>query len=284
MITFPNAKINLGLQVLRKRPDNYHDLETVFYPIPLYDALEIVEATETKLFVSGLAIPSGGDNLCNQVYEQLKKDYSIPPIHIYLHKNIPIGAGLGGGSSDAAFLIKLINDYFQLKLDSEQMTDYARKLGADCAFFIENRPVFAAGKGDCFSKLQLDLSNYYMVLVKPDIHISTAEVFNGFISDRNKSLQNPTKVNDWGANENSRDLANCILQPIETWKEFIFNDFETVVFKNHPQIEEIKQCLYQHNAIYAAMSGTGSSVFGIFGKPIRIPELEKLNRVLYCNL
>lgn len=273
MITFPNAKINLGLQILRKRPDNYHDLETVFYPIPVYDALEIVESAETEIFVSGMDIPSETENLCIRVYNQIKKDFNIPPVQIYLHKNIPIGAGLGGGSSDAAFLIKLINDFFKLKLSGNQMTEYARKVGADCAFFIENKPVFATGRGDEFTELQMDLSEYYLVLVKPDIHISTAEAFHGLNFSKSPTGQ-----------VNGNNLADCILHPINTWKETISNDFEPFIFSKYPQIRKIKESLYQHNAIYASMSGTGSCVFGIFEKATRIPQIEGLNRVLYCNL
>jgi 4-diphosphocytidyl-2-C-methyl-D-erythritol kinase len=265
MITFPNAKINLGLQILKKRSDGYHDIETVLYPIPIYDALEIVEASDTKLFISGISIPGDGDNLCNRVYKLLEAIYKLPPIHIYLHKCIPIGAGLGGGSADAAFLIKLINDYFNLNLDSNQMMDYARSLGADCAFFINNRSVFADGVGDQFSEIGVDLSPYNLVIIKPPIHIDTAEAYGGVL-----------------LKEEGRNLKETILAPVNTWKELVFNDFENSVFKRFPVIGQIKQDLYDAGALYAAMSGSGSSVFAIFDHAICLPDLAKTNQVIYC--
>jgi len=265
MLSFPNAKINIGLQILNKRPDKYHNLETVFYPVPVYDVLEIVDAPENKLSVSGISIPNGTDNLCNRVYQLLKDDYKLSPLHIYLHKNIPIGAGLGGGSSDAAFLIKLLNEHFDLKLSSVQMMNYARKVGADCAFFIENTPVFASGIGDEFSPVKLDLTPYHIVLVKPAIHISTAEAFSGIIT-----------------NQRGRNLKDCILQPVNTWKETILNDFEFSIFEKYPAIALIKEELYHAGAIYASMSGSGSCVFGIFEESVLLPELEKSNQVIYC--
>ncbi|TCK85366.1 4-(cytidine 5'-diphospho)-2-C-methyl-D-erythritol kinase [Albibacterium bauzanense] len=265
MITFPNAKINLGLQVLRKRSDGYHDIETVLYPIPIYDALEIVEASETKLFVSGIPIPDGGDNLCSRVYNLLGGIYKLSPIHIYLHKRIPIGAGLGGGSSDAAFLIKLMNDYFNLKLESEQMMNYARTMGADCSFFINNKSVFAEGIGDQFLEIEIDLSAYHLLVVNPPIHINTAEAYGGVL-----------------LKEDGRNLKEMILEPINTWKETIFNDFEATVFKKFPSIGQIKQDLYDAGAVYAAMSGSGSSLFAIFDQAVCLPDLAKSNQVIYC--
>lgn len=265
MITFPNAKINLGLQVLRKRTDGYHDIETVLYPVPIYDALEIVEASEMKLFVSGVLLPDGGDNLCNRVYSLLADAYGLPPLHIYLHKRIPIGAGLGGGSSDAAFLIKLMNDYFNLQLNTEQMINYARTMGSDCAFFINNETVFAEGAGDRFSKLEIDLSGYHLLVVKPPIHIKTAEAYKGVL-----------------LKEEGRDLKQMILRPVHTWKETVFNDFEVTVFKENPIIGQIKQDLYNAGAIYAAMSGSGSSLFAIFDHEVRLPDLAQSNELIYC--
>src|SRR5690606_27983968 len=179
MITFPNAKINLGLQVISKRPDGYHNIETVFYPVPVFDILEIVEAQETSLFLTGVDIPDSGDNLCMRVFRMLNQEFDLPPIHIHLHKNIPGGAGLGGGSSDASLLIKLINNYFNLEMNAEQMRSYAGKLGADCAFFIGNKSAFAGGIGDEFSEVDVDLSAYTLVIVKPPIHINTAVAFKG---------------------------------------------------------------------------------------------------------
>lgn len=265
MITFPNAKINLGLQVLRKRSDGYHDIETVLYPIPIYDALEIVEASGFQIFVSGIPIPNEGDNICSRVFKLLADIYKLSPVHIFLHKRIPIGAGLGGGSSDAAFLIKLMNDYFNLQLSADQMIDYARNLGADCAFFINNKSVFAEGIGDRFSELEIDLSAYHLVVVKPPIHINTAEAYDGVL-----------------LTEGGRGLKQAILKPVTSWKESVFNDFETTIFKKFPAIGQIKQDLYDAGAVYAAMSGSGSSLFAIFEHAVCLSELAKSNQVIYC--
>src|SRR5690606_30372404 len=265
MVTFPNAKINIGLQVLRKRPDNYHDIETVFYPLPVYDVLEIIEATEFKLHVSGIPISGSAENLCAKVFQVLQFDYGLPPVHIYLHKNIPIGAGLGGGSSDAAFLIKLISEYFNLNLSLKRMEDYARRIGADCAFFIANQPVLASGIGDQFSSITLDLSSYHIVVSKPPVHISTAEAFA-----------------DVRLNESGRDLKTHINQPLCTWRESIVNDFEYSIFERYPLIRQIKEQLYQSGAVYASMSGSGSAVYGIFDEGVRLPILEQSNKDLYC--
>lgn len=265
MVVFPNAKINIGLQVLKKRPDGYHDIETVFYPLAVYDVLEIIIAKEFRLFISGIPITGNAENLCEKVFQVLKFDYELPPVHIYLHKNIPIGAGLGGGSSDAAFLIKLISEYFNLNLSFKQMEDYARRLGADCAFFIANKPVLASGIGDQFSSVILDLSSYQLVVIKPSVHISTAEAFA-----------------EVPLNESGRDLKTHIHKPVHTWKESIVNDFEYSVFKKYPSIRTIKEQLYLSGAVYASLSGTGSAVYGIFEEHVKLPILEQSNKVLYC--
>jgi 4-diphosphocytidyl-2-C-methyl-D-erythritol kinase len=265
MIAFPNAKINIGLQILRKRPDGYHNLETVFYPVNIVDVLEIIEARETSLSLSGIALPEGGDNLCLKAYRLLREDFTLPDFEIHLHKGIPAGGGLGGGSSDAAFLIKLINDYCSLKLSTEAMKGYAARLGADCAFFIENSPQFAQGIGDRLGPVALDLSAYSLVVVTPPVFVSTALAFSG-VQPRMEG----------------RQLKKHIGGPIEGWKDRIFNDFEGSVFPEFPLIEQIKQELYARGAVYAAMSGSGSSVFGIFDKAIRLVELEKNYQVFYC--
>jgi 4-diphosphocytidyl-2-C-methyl-D-erythritol kinase len=248
MIIFPNAKINIGLNVINRRDDGYHNLETVFYPLPIKDALEIVEADELSFGSSGLEIPGRvEDNLCVKGYHLLKKDFDLPPVKIHLHKHIPIGAGLGGGSADAAFFIKLLNQNFNLGLTDDKMEDYARQLGADCAFFIRNRPVFAFEKGDEFEPVKLDLSNYKIVLVMPPTHVSTAEAYRGV---------KPAPVKD--------SLMELIELPVTDWKKHIKNDFEESIFKNHPEIRGVKAALYQAGALYASMSGSGASVFGIF--------------------
>lgn len=268
MIAFPNAKINIGLQILSKRPDGYHNLETVFYPVrKLFDALEIIEAKDTSLHLSGipLADHDPADNLCLKAYRLLKKDFLLPGFEIHLHKRIPSGGGLGGGSSDAAFLIRLINEYCGLKLSVDTMKSYAAQLGADCPFFIENSPQFAEGIGERLTPIDVDLSAYCIVVVTPPVHVSTAQAFSG------------VQVGPEG-----KGLKECISKPMAHWKDTISNDFETTVFASFPEIERIKSELYQRGALYAAMSGSGSSVFGIFDKAVELAELEKNNLVFYC--
>jgi len=263
MIVFPNAKINIGINITGRRPDGYHNIETVFYPLPIYDALEALPGDELTFHSSGLEIPGRiEDNLCIKGYHLISKEYDLPPVNIHLLKHIPIGAGLGGGSANAAFFIKLVNNLFDLKLTTEQMLDYARQLGADCAFFIENKPVFAFEKGDRFEDIRLDLSGYHIALVMPPAHVSTAEAYRGV---------RPAPV--------MQSLKDLIQLPVAEWKHHIKNDFEESVFKNHPAIRGVKAALYEAGAIYASMSGSGASVFGIFSKKPDLSELEKTNQV-----
>jgi 4-diphosphocytidyl-2-C-methyl-D-erythritol kinase len=263
MIVFPNAKINIGINITGRRPDGYHNIETVFYPLPIYDALEALPGDELTFHSSGLEIPGRiEDNLCIKGYHLISKDCDLPPVNIHLLKHIPIGAGLGGGSANAAFFIKLINNLFDLKLTTEQMLDYARQLGADCAFFIENKPVFAFEKGDRFEDIRLDLSGYHIALIMPPAHVSTAEAYRGV---------RPASV--------TQSLKDLIQLPVAEWKHHIKNDFEESVFKNHPIIRGVKAALYEAGAIYASMSGSGASVFGIFSKKPDLSELEKTNQV-----
>jgi len=263
MIIFPNAKINIGLNVINHRLDGYHNLETIFYPIKINDALEIIEADELSFQSSGLEIPGRvEDNLCIKGYHLLKKDFDLPPVKIHLHKHIPIGAGLGGGSADAAFFVRLLNQNFNLGLTDGQMIDYARQLGSDCAFFIQNKPVFAFDRGDEFEPIKLNLSNYNIVLVMPSVHVSTAEAYSGV---------KPAPV--------KQSLMELIYKPVTEWKNYIKNDFEDSVFKNHPEIRGVKAALYEAGAIYASMSGSGASVFGIFNEKPDLGELEKNNEV-----
>ena len=254
MICFPNAKINLGLQVVSKRLDGYHNIETIFYPVPLCDALEIVlsETNETTFSQTGISVDgSSDDNLVMKAFRLLEKDFDLPKIAIYLRKQIPFGAGLGGGSADAAFMLKLLNDFAGLDLSVEQLEKYAGQLGADCPFFIRNNPVFAEGIGDIFSPVNVSLRDYYLVLVKPDIHVSTKEAYAGI------TPKQPT----------SR-LTEIIRLPVREWKNYMVNDFEEGLFHRYPAIGEIKRTLYDMGAIYAGMSGSGSSVFGIFDYPV----------------
>jgi 4-diphosphocytidyl-2-C-methyl-D-erythritol kinase len=257
MVVFPNSKINIGLNIINKRPDGFHNIESCFYPVGWADILEIIPADTFAFTSSGIEIPGEvAGNLCVKAYQFLQKDYNLPPVNIHLHKAIPIGAGLGGGSADGAFTIKLLNQVFELHLTSAQMQDYARRLGSDCAFFIENTPVYCYGKGDQFSNISLDLSNYYIVLVNPQIHVGTAEAYAGIIPEA------PEK-NVWE-----------ILQlPIEQWKGYLANDFEKSIFAKYPEVKALKETLYTQGALYASMSGSGSTVYGIFDKEIQVKQL-----------
>lgn len=265
MLILANAKINLGLNITEKRNDGYHNLETIFYAIKLYDVVELIDADETNCVIKGIDIPGNADdNICLKAFKTLQNDFNLPNQQIILLKNIPVGAGLGGGSADAAFLIKLVNDKFNLGLSIAQMQNYARVLGADCAFFIENKPTFAHGKGDEFEAIPVDLSNYFIVLVKPPIHVSTAEAY------RKVQVKQP-----------SIGLKELIHLPVSQWKANMVNDFETSVFEKYPEIDEIKTQLYAAGATFALMSGSGSAVFAIFEKEVKLPELEQGNLVFY---
>ena len=250
MLLFPNCKVNLGLAVKDKLPDGFHIIETVMYPIHLHDILEIIISPKGKFSFqsSGLQIPGDtGDNLVVKAYNLLKKDFGLKPVEIHLHKAIPMGAGLGGGSADGAFAIKHLNSIFNLNLSNEKMQQYAGRLGSDCPFFIENKPVLATGKGDVFEEIKIDLSKYHIVIVKPDTHVNTAEAYS--------------RIKPSGK---SPSLKNIVNQSVESWKGQLKNDFEKTVFNNHPEIGELKDKLYKKGALYASMSGSGSAVYGIF--------------------
>lgn len=265
MIIFPNAKINIGLNVLNKREDGFHNLETVFYPIGLRDALEVLESKTLEFTSSGLEIPGNStDNLCLKAYRLLANDFKLPPVHIHLHKHIPIGAGLGGGSSDASFFIKLMNEKFELGLVNSKMEYYASQLGSDCAFFVQNKPAIAFGRGDQLQSIEMDLSNYFMVLIMPPVQVSTVAAYRGVI---------PHAV--------SNSLLDLINLPIEEWRMLVKNDFEVSVFNQYPVISEIKSKLYESGALFASMSGSGASVFGIFKDKTELPDLELENQVFY---
>ena len=263
MITFPNAKINIGLNIINRRADGYHNLETVFYPIQIKDALEVIENSEMSFETSGIEIPGfANENLCLKAYDLLRADFDLPNIKIHLHKQIPIGAGLGGGSADAAFFIKLINEKFNLDLLVEQMQNYCKLLGADCAFFVENKPVFALEKGDVFEAVDLDLSAYHIALIMPPVHVSTGEAYRGI------KPVHPQK-----------SLKELIKEPVETWQGKITSDFEAHILKNHPQIRGVKAALLEAGALFALMSGSGASVYGIFENKVDLTFLEKNNLV-----
>ena len=260
MVLFPNCKINLGLHVVLKRDDGYHDIETVFYPVPLQDALEAVQNKESEkknfqFSTSGLTIHGKNeDNLCIKAYQLLKKDFpQLSSIKLHLHKTIPTGTGLGGGSADGAFTLKLLNQKFDLRLSTEQLLNYVRQLGSDCPFFVLNKPCYATGRGEVLETIQLDLSAYKLIIVNPGIHVSTAEAF---------SLITPALP--------SRSIKKIIHQPVESWKSGLKNDFEEPVFKKYPEIKQIKDDLYKAGAFYASMTGSGSAIYGIFEKNIKM--------------
>jgi 4-diphosphocytidyl-2-C-methyl-D-erythritol kinase len=256
MITFPIAKINLGLNVVEKRPDGYHNLETVFYPVPLTDALEVQVMAEgfpseydCDLKVSNITIDGDEQrNLVVRAYQLLKKDYpDLPRIHTHLWKGIPTQAGMGGGSSDCAYMMLLLNQQFQLGLSNEQLIQYAAQLGADCAFFILSRPCYAEGIGEKLQPIDLSLNGYHIAVVRPDIPVPTKEAFS--------------RIHPHYPAQNCRET---VMQPVETWRETLINDFEESVFALHPEIGDIKQRLYDMGATYVAMSGSGSALFGLF--------------------
>jgi len=249
MVLFPNAKINLGLNIVAKRIDGFHDIETCFFPIGLCDILEFVKTDEETVFQSsGLSIPGNpADNLCLIAWKLLAKDFNIPSVKIHLHKQIPIGAGLGGGSSDAAYMLKGLNNYFNLKLPVDTLKYYASKLGSDCTFFIENKPSFAVGKGEILNPISLNLEGYKIALINPGIHISTKEAYSAVV---------PRKPD--------KNLTDLLELPVIKWSGKIKNDFEDYALKKYPVIAEIKAKLTGLGAVFTLMTGSGSSVFGLF--------------------
>ena len=251
MVVFPPCKINLGLQVVSKRPDGFHDLITCFYPVPWYDILEIIPAENFSFSSSGIPIPGTKENnLCIKAYELLKKDWSLPCASIHLHKIIPMGAGLGGGSSDAAWTLTTLNKIFNVGLSADQLFVYASKLGSDCPFFIQDRPKIGMGKGDVLTDISIDLHEKFIILIKPPIHVSTAEAYADVVPGKQ-----------------AIDLKNVLEKfPVQEWKTFLRNDFEPVVFRKYPEIAGLKESLYDQGALFASMSGSGSAVFGIFSE------------------
>lgn len=253
MITFPNVKLNLGLDVLRKRPDGYHDIETLFVPYTGYaDRLEIVEASGFSIDI----VREGGvdwdpmQDLCAKAYRLLAADFALPPVHISLEKHSPVGAGLGGGSSDAAFTLRMLSDMFSLGLSDSALASYSARLGSDCAFFVYNRPMFGSGRGEVLSDFPIDLSGYVVEVVVPaDVSVSTADAYRGIV---------PAVP--------SLPLREALRRPVEDWRGAVKNDFETTVFAKYPELASIKQSLYDRGAVYAAMSGSGSALFALFAR------------------
>lgn len=254
MIVYPNAKINIGLYVTGKRPDGFHNLESVFYPVALSDVLEVNRADRAKgvcLFENtGIPVDCPDErNLVVKAYKLLALAYDLPAIEVHLHKVIPYGAGLGGGSADAAFMLKLLNEYFHLNIPERGLLNYAMRLGSDCAFFLKNQPSFVSGRGELLEKVNLSLEDYTMVIVKPDTKVSTAEAYRGIV---------PAAA--------TFDLRHIGDLDVNRWKERIANDFEKTIFPEHPEIRKTKEQLYRLGALYASMTGSGSGVFGIFPK------------------
>lgn len=257
MVSFPNAKINLGLNVIRKRTDGYHDLETCFYPVDWTDMLEIIPSSSFRFSSTGLPIDGNAEsNLVVKAYNLVKRDFDLPPVHIHLHKIIPMGAGLGGGSADAAFTLRQLNERFNLGLSELSLENYAAKLGSDCSFFISGVPKLGTGRGEILSPVSVSLKGKFLVIVKPNVHVSTAEAYAG-IKPR------PSDIS-------VREVVES--KPIQEWKHLLKNDFEESVFVKFPVIANVKNDLYDQGALYASMSGSGSSVFGIFENKVELAD------------
>jgi 4-diphosphocytidyl-2-C-methyl-D-erythritol kinase len=260
MVVFPNAKINLGLHVVKKREDGFHDIETVFYPLNLLEVLELLPSdTQKSTFSSsGINIPSNEEgNLVLQAYNLLAKDFALPSFQFRLHKLIPIGAGLGGGSADASFTIKAINTECELGLNEDEMEKYATKLGSDCPFFIRNHVTCATGKGDVFHDVKCSLKGKYLLLINPKIHVSTALAYSGVIPE-----------------QRNISIPQILSQPIDQWKNSLGNDFEKSVFETYPELAELKDKIYAKGALYASMSGSGSTMYGIFDEKPNTDEVD----------
>jgi 4-diphosphocytidyl-2-C-methyl-D-erythritol kinase len=255
MIVFPNAKINLGLNVISRQADGYHTLDTCFFPIPWKEALEVIPADKPSFSTSGIPLPGDEPNIVQKAHALLMKDFDIPPVSMHLHKAIPVGAGLGGGSADAGFALRLFNDLFELDLDEHALMGYAAALGADCAFFIKNQPMIAGGIGDKLQEIHLSMSGKSIMLVYPGIHIPTGQSYAQIVPQQ------------WPLNVKTILLEN----PMEEWKYALKNDFEQSAFHHHPVLPDIKKTLYMNGAIYASMSGSGSCIYGIFSE---LPQIE----------
>jgi 4-diphosphocytidyl-2-C-methyl-D-erythritol kinase len=254
MVSFPHCKINLGLHVVEKRKDGYHNIETCFYPVPRTDILEVIQADTFAFTTSGLTVAGDvSDNLCIKAYNFMANEFKLSPVKIHLHKVLPMGAGVGGGSADAAFMVRMLNTLFTLKLSQDVLKSYAAELGSDCAFFLQDQPMLAEGRGEILAAAPVSLKGKYIVLVKPDVHVATADAYAGVV---------PTKP--------ANKLQDVLQLPIEGWRDKLVNDFEKTVFKKFPVIAELKQQLYNNGATYASMSGSGASVYGIFDSPVNL--------------
>ncbi len=254
MICFPNCKINLGLHVINKRSDGFHNIETILYPVKLFDVLEAIESPDGIFGFYQSGIPISGnmnDNIVVKAYNLLKNEFKIPAIHMHLHKVIPAGAGLGGGSADGSFTLKLLNEMFNTGLNESKLEEFAAVLGSDCPFFIRNKPAVASGRGEKLSSAEIDLSEFFIVIVKPPFEIPTAKAY---------SMVTPQP--------REQSMKECLTNPVHEWKNQLINDFEEPVFDNYPGIEEIKNIMYNSGALYASMTGSGSAVYGIFAETV----------------
>ncbi|MCF8329369.1 MAG: 4-(cytidine 5'-diphospho)-2-C-methyl-D-erythritol kinase [Crocinitomicaceae bacterium] len=261
MILFPIAKINLGLHVTNKRPDGFHEIESCLYPIPLCDILEIIPAEEAKFIQTGIDLPNSNEkNICQKAYDLLAANYNIPPVFMHLRKQIPIGAGLGGGSSDAAFVLKGLNELFSLNISQLNLESFAAELGSDCPFFITSLPCLVGGRGEVLSPSNIDLSGKFLVLINPNIHISTKDAY---------ALINPKQPEG--------KLEEILSSEQNKWKNSLVNDFQVPISKKYPIISETIDFLYENGAYYAAMSGSGSTVFGLFDfAPLAESRIKKV--------
>ncbi|HTA28526.1 MAG TPA: 4-(cytidine 5'-diphospho)-2-C-methyl-D-erythritol kinase [Bacteroidia bacterium] len=267
MIHFPNAKINIGLNVFERREDGYHNIESIFYPVTWFDAIEAIPADGYgKISMTLYGTPIQGSvetNLCAKAYNLLHATYNLPSLNVWLLKSMPMGAGLGGGSADAAFFLKMLNELCKLNLTTEELKIFASQIGSDCTFFIENKPALVSGKGEVITPVQLDLSMYYISIVYPQLHIDTKNAY---------SLLTPRK--------RAHSLQEIVLNtPIQSWKEKVINDFEEPIFKAHSQLTEIKNILYTNGALYASMTGSGSALYGIFDKKPMLADVLPLCRI-----
>ena len=268
MLLFPNAKINIGLRILNKREDGFHNLESVFVPVPILDSLEFIESNQFS-FESSIEIPKDKSNSVIKAYELLKTDFDLPPISIYLHKQISTGAGLGGGSSDGAFMLKGLNDYFELGINRETLENYALEIGSDCPFFIDNKPKYVTGTGEILEDISISFSELYLVIINPMIHVNTKQAFQGIVPY-----------------DNHQNKLNEIITytPISKWKDSVKNDFEHSVFTQFSEIADIKRVLYEQGAKYASMTGTGSTVYGFFEEKIDLNIFSDNYFKTICNL
>ncbi len=257
MVAFPGCKINLGLHILNRRPDGFHDIHTCFFPLPWSDILEFLPARSFRFECTGLEIPGPStENLSVKAYHLLREDFNLPPVQGHLHKIVPMGAGLGGGSADAAHTLKTIAALFSLELTTQQLASYAQRLGSDCAYFLLDSPAVGSGRGEILRPLHLSLSGYFLVLVTPKVHVSTAEAYRGVVP------KSP-----------GENLLSTLERPVTEWRDILTNDFELSVFARYPELAKIKEQLYSQGAVYASMSGSGSSIFGLFRQEVSSKEL-----------